>query len=268
MHSFRIYLRLIGIQVRSQMQYRASFIFDSLGTALVVFTTFLTLALILDRFQSIGGWTLWEVAFLMGIAETAFGVMDMLFSGFDPQNFGRQIRLGLMDQLMLRPVGLTWQVLGSEFIMRRLGRIIQGLLILALAIYNLDIVWTVGKVFYLPIVFASTTLFFGGLFMVGATITFWTVESIEAINIFTYGGTEMMSYPMHIYHRWIQRFFTYVLPGIFIIYYPALYFLDKPDPLGLPWYAPFLSPVVGVGMLLVALGFWNFGLRHYKSTGT
>jgi ABC-2 type transport system permease protein len=58
------------------------------------------------------------------------------------------------------------------------------------------------------------------------------------------------------------------LTAIFVIYYPALYFLDKPDPLGMPPFAPFVAPLVGAGLLLASLAFWRFGLRHYTGTGT
>ena len=73
---------------------------------------------------------------------------------------------------------------------------------------------------------------------------------------------------MHIYQEWMRKFFTYIIPSIFLAYYPALYILDKPDPLNMPAFAPFLSPLVGVGVLLAALAFWDFGVRHYQSTGT
>jgi len=125
-----------------------------------------------------------------------------------------------------------------------------------------------GKLLFMPVIFLSLVCFFGGLFMIGATITFWTYDSIEMVNILTYGGSEMMSYPMNIYQGWLRRFFTYVIPAIFLLYYPALFILDKPDPLHMPVFAPFLSPVVGFGILLMAFIFWNFGLRHYQSTGT
>ena len=118
------------------------------------------------------------------------------------------------------------------------------------------------------VVVASQVLFFGGLFIFGSTLTFWTIQPIEAVNILTYGGTEMMSYPMHIFPDWIRRFFTYIVPSIFLNYYPALYLLDKPDPLHLPGFAPFLAPIAGLVVLAAALIFWRFGLNHYQSTGS
>jgi ABC-2 type transport system permease protein len=173
-----------------------------------------------------------------------------------------------MDQLLLRPVNITLQVFGSEFVLRRIGRIIVGIAIFLLALSLTEISWTAEKIALVVSSILGQILFFGALFIIGATITFWTVESIEVINIFTYGGSYMISHPMHIFPDLIRRFFTYILPAIFLAYYPALYIFDLPDPFNMPEIAPFLAPLVGLGMLFVALTFWRFGLRHYQSTGT
>ncbi len=263
-----LYRRLISIQIRSQMHYRVSFLVEMLAVGVGNGIYFITLALVLQKFDGIGGWKLGDVAFLVGMVETAFGVMDMLFSGFDPANFGRHVRLGTFDQMLLRPIHVTLQVLGSEFLLRRTGRIIQGLVIFGIALSLVEVHWTLVKILYLPVVFASLVAFFGGLFVFGATITFWTVESIEVVNILTYGGDELMSYPMHIYPTWIRTFFTFIVPAIFLNYYPALYILGKPDPFGFPPFAPFLAPVAGFTVLTASFIFWGYGIRHYQSTGT
>lgn len=267
-HSLSIYGRLLSIQVRSQMQYRLSFLMDVTTAALVSLMEFGSLALVLQRFGTIGGWRLGEVAFLYGMVEAAFGLMDMLFSGFDPHDFGEQVRRGTFDQVLLRPVSPTVQVLGSRFWMRRLGRILQGGAIFTLALLAADIAWTPLKLLYLPLVFLGLVAFFGALFVVGSTVTFWTVQTVEATNLFTYGGSTLMSYPMHIFDRWLRRIVTYIVPAIFLSYYPALFFLDRPELRDLPAAAPFLAPLVGGGALLLALRFWHLGIRHYQSTGS
>ena len=245
-----------------------AFLLDVLSSGITLFLFFASIAFVLQRFGNLGGWTLGEIAFLWGTVEFAFGVMDMIFSGFDPATFGKQVRQGLFDQMLLRPVNPTIQVFGSEFLLRRLGRIAQGAIILAIAINLAQIDWSPFKVFYLGVVIVGLVCFFGGLFIIGSTISFWTVDSIEAMNILTYGGSEMMAYPMHIYPDWLRRTFTYLVPAIFLNYYPALYFLDKTDPLGLPPIFSFVAPLVGGGVLWGALIFWRFGIRHYQSTGT
>lgn len=266
--TLNIYLRLISIRIRSQMQYRVSFLLELLTSTLGAAIYFVNLALILLRFDDVGGWNLAEIALLYGSVELAFGLMDMIFSGFDPQYFGAQVRTGAFDQMLLRPVNVTLQVLSSEFVLRRLGRIVQGLVVLIIGVHGSQIAWTPLKAVMLPLMVFSMVAFFGGLFITGATITFWTIDSIEALNILTYGGTEMLAYPMSIYPDWLVRFFTFVVPAIFLNYYPTLYLLDRTDPLGFPAFAPFVSPLVGFGILAASLVFWKFGIRRYQGTGT
>ncbi len=266
--NLRMYLRMLAFQLRSQMQFRASFWMDLLSTGFGNLVYILSVALIIQRFGSIAGWNFGEIAFLTGMMEMSFGVMDMIFSGFDYDYFATVVREGKFDQVMLRPVGLTWQVLGSRFLVRRVGRILEGLAIFIVALTQANVHWTLAKMLYLPVVLVSQVLVMGALFIIGSTITFWTLQSIEAVNIFTYGGTELMSYPMQIYPFWIQRFFTVVIPLIFLNFYPSLYFLEKPDPLHFPPFAPFMAPFVAVPFFGLALWFWRVGVNHYQSAGT
>ena len=113
--------------------------------------------------------------------------------------------------------------------------------------------WTTPKILLTGFVIFSQVFFFGGLFIIGSTITFWTVESIEAINIFSYGGSYMISHPMHIFPNFLRKFFTYIIPAIFLSYYPALFIFGLPDPFNMPSYAPYLAPFTVSGMFVVAL---------------
>ena len=266
--SLNLYLRLISIQLRSQMQFRASFWVDTFTTGLLNLSYFFSTFLVMERFGSIAGWQIGELAFLYGMIEISFGAMDMIFSGFDPDSFSRFIRLGALDQVLLRPVNVLTQIFGSSFILRRIGRIGQGLAVLIFAFTQLEIHWTTLKLLYLPVVTISQIMVMGALFMAGSTLSFWTVQRVEAINVLTYGGVEVMSYPSNVYPLWLRGFFTYIIPFVFMNYYPALYFLDKPDPLGMPVFAPFLAPLVAGLFMLVVLRFWRFGLSRYQSTGT
>jgi ABC-2 type transport system permease protein len=267
-HALSIYRRLIGVQIRSQMTYRASFFIEAFAVALMTVLEYASLALVFTRFDNLGGWALGQVAFLYGLSEFSFGIMDLIFSGFDPGYFGNRIRRGAFDQMLLRPVSLTLQVIGSEFVLRRLGKILIGFLIFLSALQLNPVTWTTPKVILTFLAVFSQVCFFGGLFIVGSTITFWTVESIEVINIFTYGGSYMIAHPMHIFPDALRRFFTFVIPAAFLNYYPAMYILEISDPTGMPQWVAFLAPLAGLFLLTIALAFWRFGINHYQSTGT
>ncbi len=69
---------------------------------------------------------------------------------------------------------------GLRLILRRMGRVLEGLAVLAFGIVTTQPDWTWLKTFYLPVVLVCQVICMGSIFMMGSTITFWTVERIEA----------------------------------------------------------------------------------------
>lgn len=261
-----IYRRLVGARLRSQAQYRASFLLMTLITFLGLLSELVAVLILFGRFGELAGWRVGEVAFLCGLGWIAFGLSEMVGAGFDI--FPATIRQGEFDRVLLRPVGVFTQVLAADFQLRRLGRIAQGGLALGLALAWTPVAWTPAKLLYLPLVLVCGAIMYMALTVLGAVLCFWTVQSIEVINVLTYGGTEMTSYPLPIYHDLLRRFFIFVVPLAFISYFPALYLLDKPDVLGLPTWLPFAMPLATAGLALAAVFAWQVGVRHYQSTGS
>jgi ABC-2 type transport system permease protein len=111
-------------------------------------------------------------------------------------------------------------------------------------------------------------LIFAAVWVAGATIAFWTVDGGEFTNAFTYGGNFLTQYPISIYGDWVRRFLAFVVPMAFVCYFPALYVLDKPDPLGFPRAFQFASPLVALVAAVVAGLIWRFAVRRYRSVGS
>ena len=261
-----LYRRLIGARIRAQMQYRVSFLLMTLVSMVVTGSDLLAILILFNYFGELAGWRAGEVALLYGLAMVAFGLTEMVAAGFDV--FPQAIQQGEFDRVLLRPVGIFVQVLAADFQLRRLGRVAQGGLALALAMAWTAIVWTPLKMFYLLIVLVSGVVMFSALLVLGAVLCFWTVQSIEIVNTVTYGGTEMASYPLPIYHEVLQRFFTFVVPLAFVSYFPALYLLDRPELQHLPGWLPGMTPVAAAMLALMAWLAWRVGVRHYQSTGS
>jgi ABC-2 type transport system permease protein len=261
-----LYRRLIGAHVRAQMQYRASFLLMTLVSFVVTGSDLLAILVLFNYFGELAGWRAGEVALLYGLAMVAHGLSEMIAAGFDV--FPRTIQQGEFDRVLLRPVGIFVQVLAADFQLRRLGRVAQGGLALALAIAWTSIAWTPLKVLYLLTALVSGVVMFSALLVLGAVLCFWTVQSIEIVNTVTYGGTEMASYPLPIYHELLQRFFTFIVPLAFVSYFPALYLLDRPEVQDLPGWLPGMTPVAAAVLALIAWLAWRGGVRHYQSTGS
>lgn len=263
-----VYLQLCAADIRAQMQYRLSYLLFAGGMFVSLFLEFVTIWIFFQRFPSIGGWSIGEVALVYGLASMCFGLAEMIAGGFD--HFAQLIHRGDFDRLLVRPVSPFTQVFSQEFQLRRLARISQGAVVFLIGESLLEPApsWTLGQLAYLIVALVSGAGVYVALFIIGATLCFWTIQTTEVVNIFTHGGTEMASYPMSIYPGWFRRFFIFVVPLSFVSYYPALEILGRADDLGLPDALRYLGPVAAGLFLLAARTIWGFGVRHYQSTGS
>ena len=261
-----LYFHYIGISFRSQMQYRASFVMQSVGQFLVTGLEFLGIWALFDRFGSLQGWSLPEVALFYGMVSVAFAIADATSRGFD--TFGGMVKSGDFDRLLLRPRRTALQLAGQELTLRRIGRLLQGLVVLLWAASALGIAWTPAKMALTVTAILGGVCLFFGLIVLQATLAFWTTETLEIVNTVTYGGVETAQYPLVIYRRWFRRFFTFIVPLACINYFPALAILDRTDSLGTPALLQWTSPAVGMAFLAITLQVWKIGVRHYRSTGS
>ena len=262
----RLYFRYVAISAKSQMEYRASFLMLSFGQFLVTCIEFASIWLLFQRFGGISGWTLPEVALFYGMINTAFAFADAAARGFDL--FGPMIRSGDFDRLLLRPRSTVLQVAGTELTLRRVGRLAQGLIVLTWACTSPDIAWTAGKAALLLGAIVGGICLFVGIIVLQATAAFWTTETLEMFNTLSYGGVQTGQYPLSIYARWLQRFFTFVVPLAAISYFPGIAILGKADPLGSPIFLRYLAPLLGPVFLALSTQAWKLGVRHYQSTGS
>lgn len=262
----RLYVRYVAISLRGQLQYRLNFLLQSLGQFVVTGIEFLGIWALFDRFGSLKGWTLPEVALLYGMVSISFALSDALARGFDL--FGDMVRTGDFDRLLLRPRSTVLQLAGQELTIKRVGRLLQGLFVLVWATTALSVRWSAVKVALLVAAVAGGTCLFFGLVVVQATIAFWTTDTLELMNSLTYGGEYAAQYPLSIYRPWFRRFFTFIVPLASVNYLPGLLILGKPDPLGTPVALQWLAPLCGPLFLLLSLQLWKLGVRRYCGTGS
>lgn len=259
----KLFGKYLLILFKSQMQYRASFWLLSFGQFFIPFSVFAGMYFLFERFGELKGWSFYEAALCFGVIHLAFAISECLSRGFD--SFSTLVASGDFDRLLVRPRNTVLQVLGSKFEFTRIGRLLQSALVLGWAVANLDVEWTLLKAVTLVFMVASGVFIFTGIFMLVATLCFWTIQGLEIANIFTDGGREMAQYPLSIYRKWVSRFFTFVIPFGCVNYLPVLYILDRTDGSSVLYV---LAPLAGFAFIVPCLLVWRVGVRHYRSTGS
>jgi ABC-2 type transport system permease protein len=260
MNAFRLYLRYIAISLRAQLAYRATFAMKTFGHLLVTGIEFFGIWALFARFGTLRGWTLPEVALIYGIADIAFAFADGFGRGFD--RVASLLKAGDFDRMLVRPRSTVLQLFGYELQLMRVGRLSQGLVVLIWA--SRSFAWSAGSVALVVLAIAGTIAVFLGLVVLQATSAFWTIESLEVWNAFTYGGNYASQYPMEIYRAWFRRFFTAIVPLALTSYYPARAIIGR-DPLDV-WHV--VAPLAGLVFFAISLLAWGVGVRHHASTGS
>ena len=256
--------RIARLWVRASMAYPASFWMLTVGSFVMTGLDFAAILVIFGRVDTVGGFSLTEVAFLYASTGLAIAVGDFVVGRVE--RLGQMIRTGRLDTMMTKPVPLLVQVLADEFAMRRLARIAQAGLVFAWASAAID--WTPARAAMTVVMVVFGSVIFCGMFISLATIQFWTTDSAEVAAAFTYGGNALTQYPLSVYPSEVVKVITFVVPIAFVNWYPALFVLDRPDPLGLPSWLQFASPVAAAAVVAVTALAWRTGVRRYRSTGS
>ena len=259
--------RYFMTSIRAQLQYPASSLMLACSAFLTSVIELAAIWALFNRFGEVQGWRFGDICLFFGMVSISFSIADFMSRGFDV--FGNEfVRTGDFDRVLLRPRTATLQLIGYDFRLRVVGRLLQGLLVLGVATRALEFHWSASAVALALWTTAGGVALFFGLIVLQATLAFWTVESLEVVNVVTYGGVQAAQYPLGLYTGWFRNFLIFVVPIACVAYFPVLAILHKADPLGAPgWFLP-LAPAVGFVFLAVSFAVWRLGVRKYTSTGT
>ncbi len=250
--------------MRASLAYRTSFWMLTIGGFVVGGLDMVGIWILFQTIDRLGGFSLTEVAFLYGAAGFGLAVADMIVG--QVERVGQLVRLGKLDVMMVRPLPLLSQVCAEQFALRRVSRVLLTAGILTWGAAYVD--WTPLRAAVTVSMLMSGVVIFAAVWITFATIQFWTADSAEIANAFTYGGSTVTQYPLAIYPSEVIKALTFAVPLAFVNWYPALYVLDRDDPLGLPTAFQFASPVVALVLTGIAALAWRTGVRHYTSTGS
>jgi ABC-2 type transport system permease protein len=231
-----------------------------IGRFILAFNGFVAIFFLFTGFTQMKGYTYSDILLCFSVIQISFSIAECLGSGF--KAFSGIIKQGEFDRILLRPCSPILQVLGTKFDLGRLGPILTAIITLIIGIRKSHIDWSFGRVLILLFMIMGGAILFIGLFMLGASFCFFSIEDAGIMNVLTYGAKEHGKYPIDIYGKGLMRFCTYVIPYTLIQYYPLQYLLGRSDRWQYVFY-PF-GTLIFLGLCYFI---WIMGLRNYKSTG-
>ncbi len=257
---------LVTASIRGQMQYRFNFLIDVAFGLVFSSIGFVFIWVVLGRFEGIGGWTLGEVALLYGMRLTSHGLWTVNFS----QLFAidRIVRDGQFDRMLIRPMPMMLQLMFGQFRIATLGDLLGGVVILGIALTQVPVDWSAGKVALLAAALAGGAMLDGAFQLGPAAMTFRTLQSMPLRGLFDDIFGRFSGYPTSIFDRGSRFLLMWIVPVAFVAWVPATVLLDRTDELPFPGWLAWWSPLLGA--LAITLAAWLFvrESRHYQSSGS
>ena len=266
MERLTITLALAAASLRSEFQYRANAIMSVIGGIIYQLTGFVVVWIIVDRFDTIGGWSLAEITFLYGMRLTSHGIFYLCFSQLF--ELDRVLITGEFDRFLVRPISPLLQLFTRKLRVNCFGDLIGGAALLAFATRGLDIDWSPLAGGYLLLAVAGGALVEGAVQITLGSLSFRFLTTVALRSTVNEVFNQYGNYPQRIFPEVLRYLLTFTLPVAFVAYFPASALLNRTGELVVPAWIAWIAPALGVALFGVALGIWRKASRGYQSSGT
>ena len=258
-----LYFKFFKMHLKKISQYRLSLLLSLFAQTLTSVMAILTIYFLFDRFNIVRGWTFEQVSLSYAVVYFCFSFTECFFRGID--RFVMLVKSGQLDGFLVRPRGVLTQAMCSDVEFSKLGRMIVGIVILVYTCSIQPFAWNFMKIFVLLSMLVCGIIIFFSLFLLGASVSIFTIDGIEAVNIFTDGGRELCQYPVDIYGKFVKNLFTYIIPFGCFNYLPMMYIFDIGNP---TIWGNALAPIYGMLFIIPSYIIFRLCLRKYVSTGS
>jgi ABC-2 type transport system permease protein len=258
---FRLYFIIEAQYIKARMQYRADFFISSIGMFFSSLATLGVFTVLFDTIPNLAGWSLMEMVFMYAFYMVAISPMQILFDHTWQLRF--HIQQGTFLKYYFRPLNMMFYYMSEMFDLKGLTQLTAGIILLAYSSAQIGIHWTLTRFALLLI-----SLFGAGLVLIAMTLlagcaAFWVIDSYPVLGL-AWKLREFAPYPMNIFDGVFRFAFTYILPIGFIAFYPSQLFLRPQDASPLVYF----SPLIGVGLFIIAYRVWLLGVNSYTGTGS
>jgi ABC-2 type transport system permease protein len=256
-----LYWLFLTQRIKMLMEYRVNFIIGSASTIFLQASSILAIWVVMQKVPTLNGWKYDEILLVYGLITLAKSINHMFADNL--WTLGRvYIRSGGFDRFLVRPINPLFHLLADRFCQDGVGNFLIGLGLVIKTTIDLQIAWTPLKALMVIISIISGGFIFIALNLLTSVAAFWIVDSVPVTRLI-FDTHLFAQYPLSIYPKAISILLTWFVPYGLASFYPASYLLDRND-----GYLAWLAPIAAGILLFIAYRFWEFGLKHYNSTGT
>ncbi|HFE9850504.1 ABC transporter permease [Enterococcus sp. DIV1420a] len=253
-----LFIKMLILNIKGLRSYGTDFFIGVIGMAIKNISNIILLLFLYNLIPEINGWNLYQMMYLYSISTISFSLWRCLF--MNTLNISYYVKYGKLDAFLTKPANPLFLIFMEGFDDDAWGDLLVGIILNIYITICLDI-----SLIFIPIVLILsffTSLIFASTSIIGSIFSLKTV-GINDFSDIPYMIYEFIKYPTSIYGKFVQIFFSTLLPISWISYIPASSIIFSKNMLYI-----FFTIVFSILYFTFAYIIWNDYLKKYTSSGS
>jgi ABC-2 type transport system permease protein len=261
MRTLKLLSAFLKVNVQLALAYRADTVVNILLNIMWLGWELLSLSIIFNNTETIGGWGFGELIALLGVFRLVHTLMIALIWP-NTEKFNQSIRDGSMDYTILQPVNSMFLVTFSRITVWRIWDLALAIALIMIGINMTGDSTTPLQILTFILLAISGTIVIYSLWIVLIALTFWFTKFDNNVTILQ-ALLDSGRYPATVYPAWLRIIVTFVIPIAVATTIPLQALRGV---LGIQQIVTLF--LVAVVSFIIASRVWKTGLKQYSGASS
>ena len=257
MNTLKLLSAFLKVNIQMSLAYRADTVVNILLNLMWLGWELLSLGIIFNNTETIGGWNFGELIALLGVFRLVHTLMIALIWP-NTEKFNQSIRDGSMDYTLLQPINSMFLVTFSRITVWRAWDLILAAILIVVGVNMSGDTTTPASILTFILLTISGSIVIYSLWIVLIALTFWFTKFDNNVTILQ-ALLDAGRYPVTVYPVWLRILVTFVIPIAVATTIPLQGLRGDLTPIRVLMF-------VGIGIVsfLIASQVWKRGLKQYS----
>jgi ABC-2 type transport system permease protein len=261
MRTLKLLSAFFKVNVQLALAYRADTVVNILLNIMWLGWELLSLSIIFNNTETIGGWGFGELIALLGVFRLVNTMMIALIWP-NTEKFNQSIRDGSMDYTLLQPINSMFLVTFSRITIWRIWDLVLAIVLIMVGINMSGDITTPLNILTFVLLTVSGAIVIYSLWIVLIALTFWFTKFDNNVTILQ-ALLDAGRYPVTVYPVWLRIIVTFVIPVAVATTIPLQALRGD---LNIQRVLLFIA--IGIVSFLVASRVWKAGLKRYSGASS
>ena len=261
MRTLKLLSAFFKVNVQLALAYRADTVVNILLNIMWLGWELLSLSIIFNNTETIGGWGFGELIALLGVFRLVNTMMIALIWP-NTEKFNQSIRDGSMDYTLLQPINSMFLVTFSRITIWRIWDLVLAIVLIMVGINMSGDITTPLNILTFVLLTVSGAIVIYSLWIVLIALTFWFTKFDNNVTILQ-ALLDAGRYPVTVYPVWLRIIVTFVIPVAVATTIPLQALRGD-----LNFQRVLLFIAIGIVSFLVASRVWKAGLKRYSGASS